>query len=232
MSFGEELLREIVDGLYRRPAYDNVDALRFPGARPPAWKRALYEFAADRGFVRAEPLSGQKQALAAVSDLEGLEETWSGLQDAYSRRILALVKAYQILGGRRIRFPVSDRWAAAAQNASLARRQENTHEAPILGHLDLFQLDFAGNKISLHVHALNIINTFLLAQYRYAYPPGIAAQPGDVVIDAGSCWGDTALYFAALAGDSGRVLAAECIPANLAILKENGELNPKLGASR
>ena len=228
MTFSEELLRELVEGICRRPSYDNIDRLRFPGSRLPPWKRGLYHLAAQYGFVRAQPPYSREAALTAVANMEGLEETWAQLQDEYSRRILVLVKAYQILGSRRIRFPIDDFFSAAVQKASKMAVQRHTRTVPILGSLDLFRFELEGHTISLHAHALNIVNTFLLEQYRYSRSPGIAPQPGDVVIDAGGCWGDTALYFAALVGDQGRVLVAECIPENLAILRDNLALNPKL----
>ncbi len=56
----------------------------------------------------------------------------------------------------------------------------------------------------------------------------MAARPGDVVIDAGACWGDTALYFANLVGPKGHVFAFEFDPANLTVLRANLELNPHL----
>jgi FkbM family methyltransferase len=226
MTFSEELLREVIDSVYRRPFYDNADGVRFP--QLPGWKLALYDFAARYGFVRAQPSYNREAALTAVDRLEGLEETWTQLQDEYSRRILVLVEAYRMFGSRRIRFPIGDLFSAAIQKTSEMAVQRNTRTAPIVGSLDLSRFDFAGHAIALHGHSLNIVNTFLLEQYRYSRPPGIAALPGDVVVDAGGCWGDTALYFAALAGDHGRVLVAECIPENLAILRDNLALNPKL----
>ena len=50
-------------------------------------------------------------------------------------------------------------------------------------------------------------------------------ESGDVVVDAGACWGDTALRFAQKAR---RVVCLECMPANLDILHKNLSLNPEL----
>jgi FkbM family methyltransferase len=86
-----------------------------------------------------------------------------------------------------------------------------------------------GLPIRLHAHHLNIINTFMYHQYRYvkAEPP-IAARAGDVVIDGGGCWGDTALYFAHAVKPGGKVLSFEFEPENVAILRANLEINPDL----
>ena len=76
---------------------------------------------------------------------------------------------------------------------------------------------------------MNILNTFLLEQY--AYQKGsriIRVQPGDIVIDAGGCWGDTALYFADKAASRGAVYCFEFVPENLEIFNLNLSLNQNL----
>jgi FkbM family methyltransferase len=83
-------------------------------------------------------------------------------------------------------------------------------------------LNFKG--IRFHAHPLNIEGTFLLGQYRYS-PAEIGVDPGDVVIDGGGCWGDTALYFAERAQ---HVFCFECMPSNIEILEGNLRMNPAL----
>jgi FkbM family methyltransferase len=56
----------------------------------------------------------------------------------------------------------------------------------------------------------------------------VGVGPGDVVLDIGGCWGDTALYFASLVGPAGRVYTFEFDPESLAILRTNLSLNPEL----
>ena len=51
---------------------------------------------------------------------------------------------------------------------------------------------------------------------------------GDVVLDCGACFGDTALYFAHKTGASGKVFSFEFIPDNIEIFKKNVSLNPEL----
>ncbi|MCD6064245.1 MAG: hypothetical protein K0R82_2156 [Flavipsychrobacter sp.] len=70
---------------------------------------------------------------------------------------------------------------------------------------------------------------FMLEQYRYKSSEKlIAVRPGQVVIDAGGCWGDTALYFASKTGSSGQVYTYEFVPHNLEIFRKNISLNPHL----
>jgi len=55
----------------------------------------------------------------------------------------------------------------------------------------------------------------------------IKAQKGDVVIDAGACYGDTAIYFAELVGGEGKIYSFEFSKRSLAILYKNLSLNKK-----
>jgi FkbM family methyltransferase len=49
------------------------------------------------------------------------------------------------------------------------------------------------------------------------------------VLDAGGCWGTTALYFASLVGPEGRVYSFEFDPESLEVFRANLALNPELG---
>jgi FkbM family methyltransferase len=70
---------------------------------------------------------------------------------------------------------------------------------------------------------------FVLEQYRCRSDGvDIAVETGDYVIDAGTCWGDTALYFAYRSGPDGRVFGYEFVPDNLEVLRRNLALNPEL----
>ena len=63
----------------------------------------------------------------------------------------------------------------------------------------------------------------MLEQYRYQ--DHVCVEKGDIVIDGGGCWGDTALYFAEKG--AGSVYVFEFIPSNVAILRQNLNLNPQ-----
>ena len=95
--------------------------------------------------------------------------------------------------------------------------------------LDQYDLRPIGFDIKLYLTALGVDLTFLKRQYEYSRGgTSIHAKAGDVVIDAGSCYGDTALYFAHQVGPQGRVFGFEFIGENLEILNRNLELNPPL----
>jgi FkbM family methyltransferase len=73
---------------------------------------------------------------------------------------------------------------------------------------------------------------FLQCQYEL-HRDGVhcKAEVGDVVIDAGACWGETSLYFAHEVGKEGKVFAFEFIPSNLDVLRKNIAANPHLSNS-
>jgi len=82
---------------------------------------------------------------------------------------------------------------------------------------------FTGPSVSAH--------TFVHQQYRCETAEGtIECAVGDVAVDAGGCYGDTALYFAHKAGPGGRVVSFEFLPVNVSVFRRNMELNPDLAA--
>jgi FkbM family methyltransferase len=156
------------------------------------------------------------------------EQTYALLADAYSRELLLDLLAFQVLGHEKVRLPLSrpDYWGKRRYIESHLRRARNTYKVPILGHLDLYDLHPLGIPMTLHGSALSVLNTFMLEQYRYPRSePLVAVTAGETVVDAGGCWGDTALYFAHRAGRDGRVISFEFVPGNLTILRQNLEDN-------
>jgi FkbM family methyltransferase len=88
-----------------------------------------------------------------------------------------------------------------------------------------------GSTISLHSHSVDIVSVFVLGQYSYSRGGNrVTVEPGDVVLDVGGCWGDTALYFADLVGSGGKVYTFEFDPESLEILRANLALNPRLSS--
>jgi FkbM family methyltransferase len=86
-----------------------------------------------------------------------------------------------------------------------------------------------GYPIELFFVPFAVVTQFIDQPYRCATPTGIIeAGEGDVVIDAGGCWADTALYFAAKVGKHGNVVSFEFLPNNLKIYQRNLDLNPDL----
>jgi FkbM family methyltransferase len=220
-EFLTHLTAELVNDAPRR-WFDNIDRERFGSPSRRMARDRVLAVAASLGFYRSTRFGWDilKQALS----IRDLDRAYGLLQDQASRDLFVKLLAYRILGDKHVRLPLNDgKYWALRRSAGRYRLQKDTvNDIPVLRSLDLF--DF--NGIRLHAHAMNILNTFLLRQYN-CDRAGIAARPDDVVIDAGGCWGDTALYFA---GTGARVFCFECMPSNIKILDENLSMNTELAA--
>ncbi|MGB6787381.1 MAG: FkbM family methyltransferase [Candidatus Acidiferrales bacterium] len=178
--------------------------------------------AASSGFYRSPAIS--YDALERISKIEGLDRAYELFADQSSKDLFVKLLAYRVLGHRHVRLPLNNAeyWNMRLSLGHYVKSPHTISDIPILGSLDLCQV----GDVTLHTHALGLLNTFLLEQYRCPRAD-IGVREGDVAIDAGGCWGDTALYFAQKAAD---VFSFECIPSNIAIIQENLRLNPQLAA--
>lgn len=79
--------------------------------------------------------------------------------------------------------------------------------------------------LTLFCRLRSIMATFILKQYYYCGNPPVQPEPGDIVIDAGACWGDTAMHFAHTAGRSGQVHCFEFVPSNIEIFSKHLGVN-------
>jgi len=99
-----------------------------------------------------------------------------------------------------------------------------------LPDVHLYQIQGQHGPIDIRARRNDIFNTFVIE--RFAYEHGgvtIRAQAGHVVIDGGSRYGDTALYFADRVGHGGEVHAIEPDVRNVTIIRENCSANPAFG---
>jgi len=232
-TFQHQLLRHIALSLQSFPDR-NIDTLRHPQARqgPQEW---LLSKAAKRGWYRHQATSRENidQRLAELEPhLDGLEWLHHRLDDDASRRTLVEVIGFRVLGPRHARIQaVHDRfWQAVEKIKDPAVVMPKTQSVPMFdGWLDDYDLAPHGWPVKLRAQKLNVLNTYYLEQYRFKAPGiDIQAQAGDVIIDGGGCWGDTALYFAIKTGVKGAVHTFEFSPANLTLMAANLAQNPDL----
>jgi FkbM family methyltransferase len=150
------------------------------------------------------------------------------LADQYSKDLLIKVLSCHLYGHFNVKMSLNNQsyWKERKELENYIEGNEKIQTAPDF-YLQKFNLKKAGYPIQLFYFPLGIHNTFILQQYLYK-PQKIGVKNGDFVIDAGGCYGDTALYFAFKAGKTGRVFTFEFIPANLAKMKTNLALNPEL----
>lgn len=233
-TFQVRLLRKVTEGLQTHQV-SNVDHLRFPRSARHRALGFLLGKLGSLGFIRHSRGSRRmlEQRLTEMEPhFEGLAWLFNRLADDHSRQTLIEVLAFRLLGARHIRISAVHEafWKAVPVVCQSAVARRKVQPMAVLdGWLDDFDLTHHGYPVRLRAHRLNVLNTFLLEQYRF-HAPGIEvrAQPGAVVVDGGGCWGDTALYFAHRAGPAGQVHVFEFSPANLTVLNHNLGGNPAL----
>jgi FkbM family methyltransferase len=93
-----------------------------------------------------------------------------------------------------------------------------------------FDLRPIGYPITLETSMFGVQATYQLQQYRAPNHPDARPRAGDVVVDGGGYLGETALWFAHVVGETGRVLTFELEKGALSVLRENLEANPGLAS--
>jgi FkbM family methyltransferase len=155
------------------------------------------------------------------------------LNDQQSKDLLVDIMAYRLLGKTKIKLALNNPFYW--ENLALCERLEDKTNPIPTGFLNielgLFDLKTLGHDIKANLNPMGVLIDFILEQYRYkSNDKIISAQKGDTVIDAGGCWGDTALYFASKVGQTGKVFTYEFIPSNLKLFKQNIALNPQFSS--
>jgi FkbM family methyltransferase len=193
----------------------------------------LYTLLSRFGLTRrhGDPSVAKASIEFILDNLAALESLYGLLADQASRDRLVEVLLLRILGERHVRLSAyreNDDEASARVQKLLMRK--NTDAVPNYIHpLHLWKVPGHERPIELHADGFTVRNTFLLEEYIYRSDRvKIEACPGDVVIDGGGCWGDTALYFADRVGSTGRVHSFEFDPENIRIFGENLRLNSGL----
>jgi FkbM family methyltransferase len=221
VDFWTTVVRELLSASHNF-FQNNTDRIRFPGRVPISrlLKDKLLQLGASKRWSR-RPMDDPSK-VAEVLGVDGLAETYGLFRDSHSRDLFVKLLLYRVLGPRRVKLPTNSPfyWEKVEEAKQYLREKNVVRGVPVIGSLDLFRFE----NLELICNSLNVVNTFLLEQYR-CDRAGVRSAPGDVTIDAGGCWGDTALYFAR---QSERVYCYECIPSNIAILKKNLDLNPQL----
>ena len=185
--------------------------------------------------VRAGTLRLVEDGLQSWAGLAGgLNQTYSLLADAPSRRTMVEVLTYRLLGPEHVKLSMNDERyleALATIGSQLQIERTDVYLTGFEDYLRRYNLRSIGFPITLESLPLGIHTIYLIEQYGYSVGGAVvAAEAGDVVIDGGGCWGDTALYFAHRVGAGGKVTVFEFEPQNLEVFRKNLSLNPDLGS--
>jgi len=161
-------------------------------------------------------------------NLEKLACLYHQLKDPFSREQLLKIISYRFLGPERVKLPLNtpEYWNERKKLAKLIKKKGTINPVGCIFNLAYFDLSSINYPINLYCSTIGVHLTFVHKQYEYCISDAvIKAENGDVVIDAGGCYGDTALYFADEVGATGKVYTFECIPSSIEIMKKNLALN-------
>src|SRR2546421_1684985 len=237
-DFQHKVFHGLMEDCYKFQDH-NTDFLRFPTGPVERIKREfknkVLASARRAGFIRKHQAidHASERLTDTVKHLDEVEGFYHLLQDDYSKQLLIELLKFRILGAQHVKLPSNnpDYWTKyAAVNRDYLKESRTIK----IWNWDLnrYELDGRNGLLQLHAHPLNILCTFLLEQYAYRKGPRVVqVEAGDVVIDGGGCWGDTALYFADRAGAQGRVFSFEFVPDNLEIFEQNIKLNQHLAGT-
>jgi len=213
---------------WRSEQEGNFDHYRFPlgivGSSKWRWYARRYG---------GERVRSAWRAMRIIAHSSELQWIYDRLEDEASRDLLLRVLAFRALGSRHVRLPLNNPyfWDAAKEIERDLLRKKASHLLPSGEILDDYDLEPSGIPVRLRGHLLNVLNAFSLQQYRFNRDGiVIEVESDDIVIDAGGCWGDSALYFALRAGSCGAVWSYEFGEENLRVFNHNLQLNPELAA--
>lgn len=159
-------------------------------------------------------------------DLNGLEFTYNNLADEYSKEMFLRVIARPLFDEISLRFPLyySTAWKNIERYENFIIQRENFEK--VGQPFNIYNLKELGHDVNLLHSASGIFINYDLEQYRYKNE--VFVQAGDYVIDGGACYGDTAVYFADLTKENGKVFSFEFMKENLELYYRNIDLNPNL----
>jgi FkbM family methyltransferase len=236
-NFTAALVRELLKNVNHYYGKDNWDSFRF-GTYRSSYREMIIAYLNKLLFpqkIALIPINSDcyENCLDSLrNNIEKLSSTYSQMEDDYSKSLFINILVYRMLGYRKVKLPLSQEGYWFKKRAfvhSLIKERKTIQISMNNWILNCFRLNQIGFPIELFSTPDGILITFILRQYEYQKKkPGVLAQRGDYVIDAGGGWGDTALYFAHQVESDGRVYTFEFIPSNVEIIKQNLELNPGL----
>lgn len=186
----------------------------------------------DQAYPPYEIVAGQDRfdALRAhflaflTSNWEGMARSYGRFEDDVSRRLFVDLILFRTLGCRHVRLGSNTPayWQARRDSVELPAEPSQFAGFPGGGGLHHFSLPREGHTLNVDCLHANIFFTFLLRQY-FLDRDGARVQPepGDHVVDAGACFGDTALDFAEVVGEAGHVYSFDPLEAHLRIIDHN-----------
>jgi FkbM family methyltransferase len=234
-NFKRALEKKLIQSQYNNFGVDNYDEYRFGEfptvnvARRSIIFRIKNEIKKIIRYKTSQIINTHNDFLTKYEDR--LQKIYEQV-NAEGQSLLVDIIAYRLLGYKKVKLPRNNKeyWDKIEIANSLADNND-TYDPHFLHFiLQKCYLRKIGYEILLYFSGAGVAIDFIFEQY--AYKSGsetiIAVEKGDVVLDLGACWGDTALYFACKTGEQGKVYSFEFIPDNIKLFNINISLNPNL----
>lgn len=241
-SFKDKLLQEVLANKHN-DLHDNHDELQC-GKLPEATKRSLLQRFLDKRIPLDTKLPVDRNIRHTlrpsefyrniIDQFEDVSFLYNLLDDDESKKLLVKIFAYKILGYKKVKLPRNNPiyWSdnKRAESFDVGKNSINIDFVNFRNlTLPLLDLSPLGYKIKLNTHHIAVACIYIQRQYEYnSNNVRIKAEPGDIVLDGGACFGDSTLYFSHEVGSEGKVFAFEFVPTNLDILNLNINQNSHL----
>lgn len=237
-SFVTALNTVLIESMFNNYT-DNYDFYRFGPAvaekKQVSPKSLAVKWLNKKGYFSIESRIDyiRKKLIAFDAHIGHFNYLYDLLEDDYSKELLVKVCAFRMLGNKKIKLPMNNPefWDKVSYIENKLADRKNAIQAEFLNNWSLYLTDLnpIGYPIKIYSGAIGVYYDFIYHCYFYKRKGiDISVKKGDHVIDAGACFGDTALLFAHYAGTNGRVYSFEFVPNNLKILSRNLDVNPDL----
>ncbi len=238
MEFKERLRQRLIAaaGDYHTDNYDHYSfspEIPFKKKLINTGKRLLYTRPVFKTIFANDALFQRFLKTAGVGPyMDRLQFFYEVLADDASRDLLVDVVAFRALDYVKVKLPMNtpEYWAGIKKMEALRDESKVIDLAYRPYKLYYHDLESFGYPIKVYLHSIALFTTIGMEHYRHEIAGGghIGADPGDIVVDLGGCYGDTGLYFAHKAGPTGKAYVFEFIPKNISIINQNLDLNPDL----
>lgn len=193
----------------------------------------IYRFGFD-GIDRSKDFNIEKHLNYLKFFIHNTDRIFSSyllLSDNESKLWLKYIILFRLLSHLHVRLPTNTPafWNSCEYARKTSIGPSELDFSGVLGPLSKFKINFENHEIKLDCWWQNVTWTFLFKQYFFARNNvQVRPEEGDYVIDAGACFGDTALAFAACAGKLGRVFCFDIVPNHIEVMRLNFSQNLEL----
>ncbi len=156
--------------------------------------------------------------------LNGLEFFYNKLEDEGSKELFIQLTAFKLLGYLKVRLPLStpSYWMGLKEMRALENETDSLKIKSPPWKLFGYDLKKIGFPLKVYINAKGAYTTFVVQQYvKDVNGKRLGPAAGDIALDLGGCYGDTAVFFSYLVGEKGKVYSFEFIPGNIEVMKKN-----------